>query len=39
MGEVPGLVAMEQAPEVMAVGYAHASPGLAQAAHLPDRLP
>jgi hypothetical protein len=39
MGEAPWFVAVGQGPEVAAVGYACASPGLAQVAGLADRLP
>jgi len=39
MGEAPGFVAVGQVPAVGAVGYAGASPGLAQVARLADHQP
>jgi len=39
MGETPWLVAMGQAQEVVAMGYARTSPGLAQVAPLANHLP
>jgi hypothetical protein len=39
MGEGLVFVAVGQVPDVVAVGYARASPGLAQVARLADRLP
>jgi hypothetical protein len=39
MGEAPGFVAIQQAPEVMAVMYARGSPGVPQVARLADGLP
>jgi len=35
----PGIIAMGQAPAVLAVGYARPSPGLAQIARMTDHLP
>jgi hypothetical protein len=37
-GEAPWFVAVGQAPEVVAVSYARASPGLAQVAQLAHHL-
>jgi len=39
VGEALGFVAVGQAPQVVAVGYGRAFPGLAQVARLVDRLP
>ena len=39
MGEALWCVAVGQAPQVVAVGYACSSPGLAQVARLAKRLP
>jgi len=39
MGEDLGFVLIGQVPKVVAVVYAHASPGLAQVARLGDHLP
>jgi hypothetical protein len=39
VGKALGFLAMGLAPEVVAVGYACSSPGLAQVAPLADRLP
>jgi len=39
VGEAPGFAAVGQVPEVVPLGYAGASPGLAQVAQLADRLP
>jgi hypothetical protein len=39
VGEAAGFVGVGQALEVLAVGYAHASPVLAQVPRLPDSLP
>jgi len=39
VGKAPGFVAVAHALDVVAVGYARASPGLAQVARLADRPP
>jgi len=39
MGEVPGCMAVGQAPEVVAQGYGRATPPLAQVERMADRLP